>query len=140
MNQPPLTESEKNLLITRAEAALKKAYAPYSQFQVGAALLTDQGKIYTGCNVENASYGLSVCAERNAIAAAVAEEGGDNLTIKAIAVSNNRHVPCSPCGACRQVIAEFCTDTSLIFLSPDGYQTQTLRQLLPQEFSLSDTF
>ena len=84
MNQPPLTESEEKQLITKAEAARKKAYAPYSQFQVGAALLTHQGKIFTGCNVENASYGLTMCAERNAIATAIAEEGADNLTIKAI--------------------------------------------------------
>ncbi len=140
MNQPHLTESEEKQLITKAEAARKKAYAPYSQFQVGAALLTHQGKIFTGCNVENASYGLTMCAERNAIATAIAEEGADNLTIKAIAIANNRHVPCSPCGACRQVIAEFTTDASLIFLSREGYQTRSLSQLLPQEFSLSDIF
>ncbi len=140
MNQYTLTETEKNHLIAKAEAAWKNAYAPYSKFQVGAALLTSQGKIYTGCNVENASYGLTICAERNVIAAAIAEEGADNLQIKAIAVANNRQVPCSPCGACRQVILEFGTDINIIFLSSQDYQTKTIRQLLPQQFSGSDIF
>ena len=138
MNQSPLTEAEKNQLITQAEAAWKNAYAPYSKFQVGAALLTDQGKIFTGCNVENASYGLSMCAERNVIANAIAEIGAKNLKIKAIAVANNRKVPCSPCGACRQVISEFGTNISIIFISSQGYQDLTIAELLPQEFSALD--
>ncbi|HHP7230645.1 MAG TPA: cytidine deaminase [Xenococcaceae cyanobacterium] len=138
MNPPILSESQKKQLINAAAAAWKKAYAPYSQFQVGAALLSDQGKIYTGCNVENASYGLSICAERNAIATAIAAEGAAQFTIKAIAIANNRQIPCSPCGACRQVIAEFSLDTSLIFLGAEGYQTCSISQLLPQEFSLAD--
>ncbi len=140
MNRSPLSETETTQLISQAEAAWKKAYAPYSHFQVGAALLTYEGKIFTGCNVENASYGLTVCAERNVIATAIADEGAEQLKIKAIAIANNRHVPCSPCGACRQVISEFGTDISIIFLSRDGYQTFTLRQLLPQEFSALDIF
>ena len=140
MKRSPLTETETTQLISQAEAAWKNAYAPYSHFQVGAALLTDEGKIFTGCNVENASYGLTVCAERNVIATAIADEGAEKLKIKAIAIANNRHVPCSPCGACRQVIAEFGTDISIIFLGRDGYQTFTLRQLLPQEFSALDIF
>ena len=140
MNPSPLTEAEKEQLITKAEAAWKNAYAPYSKFQVGAALLTDQGRIFTGCNVENASYGLSVCAERNVIAIAIAELGAENLKIKAIAVANNHKVPCSPCGACRQVISEFGTNINIIFLSSQGYQDLTIAELLPQQFSALDIF
>ncbi|MDJ0681225.1 MAG: cytidine deaminase [Xenococcaceae cyanobacterium MO_167.B52] len=140
MNQSPLTEAEKKQLITKAEAAWKNAYAPYSKFQVGAALLTDQGKIFTGCNVENASYGLSMCAERNVIANAIAKLGAKNLKIRAIAIANNRKVPCSPCGACRQVISEFGTNINIIFVSPQGYQHLTIAELLPQEFSALDIF
>ncbi len=140
MNPSPLTEAEKEQLITKAEAAWKNAYAPYSKFQVGAALLTDQGRIFTGCNVENASYGLSVCAERNVIAIAIAELGAENLKIKAIAVANNHKVPCSPCGACRQVISEFGTNIDIIFLSSQGYQDLTIAELLPQQFSALDIF
>ncbi len=140
MNRPPLTEAEKIQLINRAETAWKNAYAPYSKFQVGAALLTEEGKIFTGCNVENASYGLSLCAERNVIANAIAELGAENFKIKAIAIANNRQVPCSPCGACRQVISEFGTDINIIFFTTQGYQNLTIGELLPEEFSGSNIF
>jgi len=82
---------------------MQHAYAPYSQFRVGAALLTSDGKIVTGCNVENASYGMTNCAERTAIFSAIAHSG-PKLNIRAIAVVNDQGMPCSPCGACRQVI------------------------------------
>ena len=131
-----ITEEQKIQLLEKAQKAYQKAYAPYSQFPVGAALLTQQGNIFTGCNVENISYGLTVCAERNAIAAAVATEGGDRMKIQAIAIANNRQLPCSPCGACRQVIAEFAQkNTFVIFLGQEGIEITTISDLLPAEFS-----
>lgn len=95
-------------LINQAMEARKNAYVPYSDFPVGAAVLTDKGKIYTGCNVENASYGLSNCAERTAIFKAVSEEG--DIQLKALAVVAKANISCVPCGACRQVMAEFSAD------------------------------
>ncbi len=131
-----ITEAQKNQLIEQAQQAYQKAYAPYSQFQVGAALLTEQGNIFTGCNVENVSYGLSTCAERNAIAAAVLNEGGEQMKIQAIAIANNRQIPCSPCGACRQVIAEFAQEnTIVIFLGQKGIEISNITDLLPAGFS-----
>ena len=131
-----ITEEQKIQLLEKAQQAYQKAYAPYSQFLVGAALLTQQGNIFTGCNVENISYGLTVCAERNAIAAAVVTEGGDRMKIQAIAIANNRQLPCSPCGSCRQVIAEFAQkNTFVIFLGQEGIEITTISDLLPAEFS-----
>ena len=131
-----ITEAQKNQLIEQAQQAYQKAYAPYSQFQVGAALLTEQGNIFTGCNVENVSYGLSTCAERNAIAAAILNEGGEQMKIRAIAIANNRQIPCSPCGACRQVIAEFAQeDTLVIFLGAKDIEIASITELLPAGFS-----
>ena len=135
-NTSTLTESEKQRLIEAATKAIKSAYAPYSQFRVGAALLTDTGKIISGCNVENASYGLSMCAERNAIANAIISNENDTIVIKAIAVANSQNVPCSPCGACRQVIWEFGRDAVVIFLGNKGWQVSTIKELLPAGFSL----
>ena len=135
MNQSTLTEVEQQLIET-ATQALDSAYAPYSQFRVGAAVLTTTGKIFAGCNVENASYGLSMCAERNAIANAIIEAGKDKITIKAIAVTNSKQVACSPCGACRQVIWEFGRDAEVIFRGKQGWQTSTIKKLLPAGFSL----
>ena len=131
-----ITEEQQKQLWEKAQQAYQKAYAPYSQFQVGAALLTEQGQIFTGCNVENVSYGLTICAERNAIAAAVATEGGKEMKIQAIAIANSHQIPCSPCGACRQVIAEFAKkNTIVIFLGQKGLETSTITELLPQGFS-----
>ena len=134
MNKSSLSESEQQLLEV-ATQALTKAYAPYSQFRVGAALLTNTGKIYAGCNIENVSYGLGVCAERNAIANAIIAEGSDTIKIKAIAVTNSQNVPCSPCGACRQVIWEFGKQTQIIFLGSQGWQNLTIKELLPEGFT-----
>lgn len=134
MNKSALGESEQQL-IEVATQALTKAYAPYSQFRVGAALLTTTGKIYAGCNIENVSYGLGVCAERNAIANAIIAEGSDTIKIKAIAVTNSQNVPCSPCGACRQVIWEFGQQTQIIFKGNQGWQNSTIKELLPAGFS-----
>jgi cytidine deaminase len=111
------------------------AYAPYSQFRVGAALLTSKGKVFTGCNVENASYGLSNCAERTAIFASIAQSG-PGLNIRAIAVVNDQGVPCSPCGACRQVIYEFGPDATVFFQSAKGWKESHITELLPEGFRL----
>ena len=130
-----LTKSEQQL-IEVATQAINSAYAPYSQFRVGAAVLTVTGKIFSGCNIENASYGLSMCAERNAIANAIIGNESDTMKLKAIAVANSQSVSCSPCGACRQVIWEFGQDARVIFLGSQGWHNLTIKELLPEGFSL----
>jgi cytidine deaminase len=110
-----LSESERDRLISAAEDAARNAYAPYSRFQVGAAVLTSSGQIYAGCNVENASYGLTICAERVALFSAVATEGPDGFGVRAIAVATSTRAPAPPCGACRQVMAEFGLDAEVFF-------------------------
>ena len=122
-------------LLQQARAVMKRAYAPYSDFQVGAAVLLRDGRVFTGCNVENASYGLTICAERNAIFAAVAASARKPI-IAAVAVVNRRGVPCSPCGACRQVIAEFGPDAVVWYLGRDGVVSRTMRELLVDGFAL----
>ncbi len=115
---------------------MEDAYAPYSQFKVGAAVLGATGRVYTGCNVENASYGLSICAERAAIFRAVSE---GELAIRAVAISNSTGKAAPPCGACRQVIAEFAPsdDTVSVYVaSEDGLESYTLDELLPRAFEL----
>jgi cytidine deaminase len=114
---------------------MKRAYAPYSQFNVGAALLTTKGKLFSGCNVENASYGLTNCAERSAIFAAVAQSG-PKLGIHAIVIVNDQGVPCSPCGACRQVISEFGPEAIVVFQSSKGWKESSIAELLPEGFRL----
>jgi cytidine deaminase len=125
---------EKNQLLAAARQALISAYAPYSNFRVGAAVLTQSGRIFAGCNVENVSYGLSMCAERNAIASAVLAEGDDTI-IKAIAVVNDRNIPCSPCGACRQVIWEFGKTAIVIYQGDNQLEACNITELLPAGFS-----
>jgi cytidine deaminase len=118
-------------LIAKAMKARKKAYAPYSHFTVGAALLARSGRVYTGCNVENASYGLSVCAERVAVFKAVSE---GEREFEAIAVVTEKGV--TPCGACRQVLMEFGNDVEVIVADEAGvYRVFTLRELLPEAFT-----
>ncbi|MBM4466202.1 MAG: cytidine deaminase [Chloroflexi bacterium] len=118
-------------LIAKAMEARKKAYAPYSHFAVGAALLARSGRIYTGCNVENASYGLSVCAERVAVFKAVSE-GERNFEAMAVVTENG----VTPCGACRQVLMEFGDDIQVIVADEaDVYRVFTLRELLPEAFT-----
>ncbi|MFM2310869.1 MAG: hypothetical protein RLZZ04_145 [Cyanobacteriota bacterium] len=136
MTQIKLTTSKQNQLIEVATQGMERAYAPYSQFKVGAAVLTSTGEIFPGCNIENASYGLSICAERNAIANAIIGSQKDTITIKAIAVVNSQNVSCSPCGACRQVIWEFGENIQVIFRGSQGWQTSTIKDLLPVGFSL----
>jgi cytidine deaminase len=126
----------KERLLQRAREAQQNAYAPYSKFRVGAAILLDNGEIFTGCNVENASYGLTNCAERSAIFAAVSSLGGARTKVRAVAVVNDHNAPCSPCGACRQVIAEFGSDAVIWYQGVNGVQQSTIRELLPECFSL----
>jgi cytidine deaminase len=136
MGRKPLSSGVRDRLIRSAKKAMKNAYAPYSKFKVGAAVLTASGKVYLGCNVENASYGMTNCAERTAIFAAVAEAGPE-LEIVAVAVANDHGVPCSPCGACRQVIYEFGPDAKIWFQAKNGWKENHIRELLPEGFRLN---
>jgi len=118
-------------LLLAARAARANAHAPYSGFSVGAALLDEDGAIHVGCNVENASFGLSVCAERNAVAAAVAAGGRG---IVALVVLTPASPPASPCGACRQVLAEF-GDFPVLLVNSEGERRMTgVAELLPSAF------
>jgi cytidine deaminase len=125
-------------LLAAALAAARKSYSPYSRFSVGAALLTEDGRVFTGCNVENASYGLTLCAERVAISAAVAA-GCRRFTRLAIAGGTKRAA--RPCGACLQVMAEFCEPRFRILMvpldDPKKVERAALRDLLPQVFSFA---
>lgn len=119
-------------LAERARQAQALAYAPYSRFPVGAALLTSDGRVFVGANVENASYGLTVCAERTAVFAAVLA-GAHRLS--AIAICTNLNPPAAPCGMCRQTLAEFSEDADVVLLSPHGAARLTkLSTLLPLAF------
>jgi cytidine deaminase len=121
-------------MIAAAREAAANAYCPYSRFRVGAAVLTSRGEIFAGCNVENASYGLTICAERNAVFQAVLK-GGTPLVIRAVVVFTPTAEPTSPCGACRQVINEFGPDAD-VFSVCDGPAafTNSLGELLPKAF------
>lgn len=126
-------------LLSMAKEAMLRAYAPYSGFFVGAALLTKSGKVYTGCNIENAAFGPTNCAERTAFFKAVSEGERD---FAAIAVVGGRGGTitglCAPCGVCRQVMQEFCGPDFMIYMGKDndGYETATLKDLLPYGFTL----
>jgi cytidine deaminase len=135
---PPssITQHERETLLTAAGSALKRAHAPYSNFHVGAAVLTHSGEVFLGCNVENASYGLTNCAERSAIFTAVQQNRDGKLSIRAVAVVNGKQLPCSPCGACRQVIAEFGPDAVVIFKGEQEYREMPITELLPESFRL----
>jgi cytidine deaminase len=139
-SNPPreLTQSDIADLQQRATSAAHNAYAPYSNFRVGAAVLLENGAIVTGCNVENASFRLTTCAEQSAIAAAVALHGPD-IRIRAIAVANLNNAASPPCGACRQTILEFSTSNTVIFFpNQDGtFDHVTITDLLPAAFLLS---
>lgn len=136
---------DKKILIAQAFEAQKKAYTPYSNFNVGAALLTKEGKIYLGCNIENAAFTPTNCAERTAFFKAVSE---GEYNFEAIAIVGNKGDIeqgsgdyCAPCGVCRQVMAEFCDPhTFRVFLakSLDDYKEFTLEEILPLGFTSSD--
>ncbi|HEU4523674.1 MAG TPA: cytidine deaminase [Gemmatimonadales bacterium] len=119
-------------LLTAALAVKARAYAPYSKFRVGAALETESGDVYVGCNVENASYGLTICAERAAVCAAVAA-GARRL--RRVMVVSDADPPAAPCGACRQVLSEFGSDFRVEAVGPKRSASWTMAELLPAAFS-----
>lgn len=131
-----VTEKDRQDLWQAAGEARSQAYAPYSAIRVGASLMTTRGSIYTGANVENASYGLSLCAERAALAQAVAAEGPE-LRVQALAVVSDRPGPFAPCGACRQVIFEFGPEALVIFQGEERVLEVPIQKLLPHAFRLS---
>ena len=122
-------------LYAKAKEMLPRAYAPFSKFRVGAALLTKEGEVYTGCNVENSSFGATICAERTAFVKAISEGESE---FEAIAIISDSKQPTAPCGVCRQVMAEFCSrDFQVLMLGCEGIQrTASLGELLPYAFSL----
>lgn len=120
-------------LIDLAKEVSQKAYAPYSHFKVGAALLTKSGKVFTGCNVENASYGLTICAERNAVFKAISE---GEKEFEKIVIYNDSDRLFSPCGACRQVLAEFSPNLEIIINSNNKIIRSNIEELLPLSFEL----
>ncbi len=122
-------------MLKLAEQASENAYVPYSNFPVGACVLTVNGKIYTGCNFENSSFGMTICAERNAVGSAVAD---GERKIKAVAIFSPKKKICTPCGACRQVLYEFESDVGIdvILQSDDGVIVIPLKELLPDCFKL----
>jgi cytidine deaminase len=123
-------------LIAAAREAQKKAYAPYSHYRVGSAVRGDNGKIYQGANVENASYGLAICAERNAISAAILD-GAKKIVGAAVVTSTSP--PVAPCGMCRQTFSEFADDLPIALVNEKGERTDTsLKQLLPHAFRRDD--
>ena len=127
-------------LINLAKKAMEKAYAPYSGYKVGAALLCADGTVYQGCNIENASFSPTICAERTAIFKAV-YDGQRDFTAMAICGGKDGIITGQfpPCGVCRQVMGEFCKDDFTVYLAGpnDSYETLTLAQLLPQSFGSS---
>ena len=126
-----MTELEIQNLVNRAIKARETAYCPYSHFAVGAALLCEDGTIYEGCNIENASYGLTNCAERTAIFKAVSE---GHTKFKALAVVADTEGPCAPCGACRQVISEFDIPQIILANLKGNYKVISLDELLQFRF------
>lgn len=118
-------------LIQKALEAQKNAYVPYSVFPVGAALLTAEGEIFSGCNVENAAYGLTICAERSACVKAISEGKKDFI---AIAIVGDQDNPTPPCGACRQFLYEFKPDLKIHLIGREEIITFDLRELLPEAF------
>jgi len=128
-------KNDEQKLIDAARAAREKAYAPYSNFRVGAALRTKAGKIYSGCNIENASYGLTLCAERTAIFKAMSE-GEREFDAIAVVCDTEKLTP--PCGSCRQIIWEFCGDVPVILANLKGkVERETAAKLLPRPFDRS---
>ena len=122
-------------MIELAKEASKRAYAPYSKFSVGACVLTENDKIYKGCNFENSSYGLAICAERNAVGSAILD---GERKIKAVAIYSPNMDNCTPCGACRQVLSEFKSENGLdvIVKIGNGIKIYSLDELLPEMFKL----
>jgi cytidine deaminase len=135
MKDTAFSKSELEGLLRGARKVMKNAYAPFSHFHVGAAILTAKGDVFLGCNVENSSYGMTNCAERTAIFSAIAQ-AGPKLTIRAVAVVNDHGVASAPCGACRQVIYEFGPDAVVVYPTSKGLKTSHITELLPEGFRL----
>ncbi len=121
-----------DLLMDAAREAAEKAYAPYSHFRVGAAILTAGGAVHAGCNVENASYGMTICAERNA-ATTMVSAGPDDRKIRLVAIFSPNASPCFPCGACRQVLREFGCE-EVVVEDASGMRRYPFEQILPNSF------
>ena len=130
----PNASSGDAALLEAARAARERAYAPYSAYRVGAALRCSDGAIYSGANVENASYGLSMCAERTAVFTAVAN---GRVAFEALAIAGPERAATPPCGACRQVLAEFGADLRVLYTTADGHAATTVEALLPVKFELT---
>ena len=124
---------DKKLLIKKAKQVSEKTYAPYSGFKVGAALLTKSGKVFTGCNVENSSYGLSNCAERTAVFKAISE---GKMDFSELVIYVDSDILFTPCGACRQVLSEFSSDLKITIISNKDRLETTITELLPYKFHL----
>ena len=119
-------------LVAAARGAMANAHAPYSKFHVGAAIEAADGRVFVGCNVESASYGLTICAERMALGAAVVAGA---RSLRRVVVATDADPPAAPCGACRQLLAEFGLDIEVRSVGPAGERRWTLRELLPDAFS-----
>lgn len=120
--------------IHAARAISKQAYAPYSGFRVGAAILTEGGTLYDGCNVENASYGLSICAERGAVMKMIADSPPEDRRIRLAAVVSPNTAPCFPCGACRQVLREFGCEEVVVLDAEGAPRRYPFEEILPNSF------
>lgn len=127
------TRPELEALLSAARAVRERAYAPHSKFLVGAALLANNGQIFVGCNVENVSFGATICAERSAVCAMV---GGGQLVISAIAVFTDAPTLAMPCGLCRQVISEFQKDAQLLVANPRQRRVLAFSEIFPEPFVL----
>ncbi|MGC1462316.1 MAG: cytidine deaminase [Terracidiphilus sp.] len=131
--------SELEALMVQARLAAQHSYAPYSKFRVGAALRLSNGKVVTGTNVENVSYGLTICAERSALVSAVSQFG-PGIRVSAVAVANLNEAASPPCGACRQMLAEFTLpDAPVVFPTAEGLRTMAFREMLPLAFEMKPT-
>ncbi|WOV85518.1 cytidine deaminase [Sporosarcina jeotgali] len=128
---------DKQQLMKHANHAMQNAYVPYSKFPVGAALLTEEGVVFEGCNIENSAYSMTNCAERTAFFKAISD---GNRTFKALAVTGDTDGPISPCGACRQVISEFCSVDMPVYLTnlKGDVQETTVGELIPGAFRKED--
>jgi cytidine deaminase len=130
-----ISEQDRIRLMRAAEQARNRSYAPYSKFQVGAAVLSEDGSVFTGCNIENSSYGLTICAERVALFKAVSE-GSTHLT--AVALATDSEKPAMPCGACRQVLTEFNPEMLVFSGTIQGkFLSRRLSKLLPEAFKFT---
>ncbi|HVU46116.1 MAG TPA: cytidine deaminase [Terracidiphilus sp.] len=135
-NKTIVTQQTLDELIEQARAAARNSYSPYSRFRVGAALRLTNGAVVTGTNVENVSYGLTLCAERAALVRAVSEYGPE-IRIEAVAVANLNDAASPPCGACRQMLAEFVLpDAPVVFPASDGLHTMAFSDVLPLAFEM----